>query len=274
MNLNYQEQLYIELIEDKLNIKINKIKRINKGTLSKVFLLNNKYILKLADEMLIKRETIFFKKNHFPLLEKLVFCDDKNRFLVFKFISGENLSIITKENVEEYIKQIVEIAKNYKKTYRKKYGYIYENYDTWYDFLKSEIDFNKSFLPEEFNKKEENYVKRALENIKNIKIDSRYIHGDLGLHNIIFKNNKIKGIIDPTTVVGDYRYDIVYFVLSSYTISQHTNFEVLIKDLGEDVKYLLLILLYSRIEKTYKYNSTQEEIDFYKKIWQDLKMGV
>lgn len=274
MNLNNQEQSYIKIIEEKLNIKINEVKRINKGTLSKVFLLNDKYILKLADKILIKREVIFFKNNNFPLLEKLIYCDDKDRFLVFEFIKGEDLSIITKENVDEYIKQIIEITKNYKKTYRKKYGYIYESYNTWYDFLKSEIDFNAPFLPKEFNNKEEKYVNKSLENIKSIKIAPRYIHGDLGLHNIIFKNNKIKGIIDPTTVIGDYRYDVIYFVLSSYTISEYTDFNALIKELGEDVKDLLLILLYSRIEKTYKYNSTQEEKDFYKKLWQDLKAGI
>lgn len=271
MQLNKDEKSYINIIEKKLKIEVKTIKKINKGTLSKVFLLNEKYILKIADFIFIKREIIYFKNNKSDYNEKLIYKDYKNRFIVYKYIKGNEIKELTKESADSNLEIIINMTKNYKKTYRKKFGYIYEGYNSWYDFLESEIEFNHDYLPEEFKKTQEVKVYKALENIKNAKIDVRYIHGDLGVHNIIFNDQKIKGIIDPTTMIGDYRYDIIYFIFSSSKIEKHINYRNLVNLLGKDVINLIVILLYSRISKLYKYSSNDDEKKYFESLWYKLK---
>ena len=271
MQLSKEEKKYISLIENKLKIEIKTIEKINKGTLSKVFLLNKKYILKIADLIFIKRELIYFKNNSSRYNEKLIYKDYKNRFIVYEYIKGNEIKEMTKENFNNNLEIIINMAKNYKKTYRKRYGYIYEDYNSWYDFLKSEIEFNHNYLPEEFKRSQEVKVYKALNNIKNSRIDARYLHGDLGVHNIIFNDEKIKGIIDPTTVIGDYRYDIIYFIFSSSKIEKYIDYQKLITLLGKDVMNLVIILLYSRISKLYKYNSNDTEKKYFESLWYKLK---
>lgn len=271
MQLSKNEKLYINIIENKLKIKVKKTEKINKGTLSKVFLLNEKYILKIANLIFIKRELIYFKNNNSDYNEKLIYRDYKNRFIVYEYIKGNEIKEMTKESVNSNLEIIINMAKNYKKTYRRKFGYIYEEDDSWYDFLKSEVEFNHDYLPKEFKKTQEVKVYEALKNIKNARIDARYIHGDLGVHNIIFDNQKIKGIIDPTTVVGDYRYDIIYFIFSSSKIEKYIDYQNLVSLLGKDVMNYIIILLYSRISKLYKYNSNDEEKKYFESLWYRLK---
>ncbi|MED3152625.1 phosphotransferase, partial [Bacillus thuringiensis] len=41
------------------------------------------------------------------------------------------------------------------------------------------------------------------------------LHGDLGFHNFIFKENKLHGVIDPLPVLGDPIYDLIYAFCST-----------------------------------------------------------
>lgn len=271
MDLNKNEKKYINTIENKLNIKVNEIEKINKGTMSKVFKINGKYILKIADPIFIKRELIYFNKNRCTFNEKLIYFDYKYRFVIYNVIEGNDFKDSTKANVEKNIDILINITKNYKSTYRKNFGYIYESYNSWYEFLKSEIEFNDVYLPKKFKEKNENFVDKAIERIKLQKILPKYIHGDLGVHNIIFDGELIKGIIDPTTVVGDYRYDIIYFIFSSSKIAKNVDYNKLINLLGKDIVDLMIILLYSRISKLYKYNSYDVEKTYFKMLWDKFK---
>ncbi|MBQ9314149.1 MAG: phosphotransferase [Clostridia bacterium] len=267
----YSIDVYLKFMKEKLNINASKVEKINKGTLSEVYLIDGKYILKIADPVFIKRERFFFKKNHSEYNEKLIYSDRKNRFIVFEYIKGNGIKEMTEKSANANLNIIINMTQNYKKTYRKRYGYIYEDYDSWYDFLKSEIEFNNIFLPQKFRNTEENIVYKALSQIKNSKIDSRYIHGDLGAHNIIFDNQTIKGIIDPTTAVGDYRYDIIYYIFSSSKIEKFVDYDRLIDFLGKEIINLIIILLYSRISKLYKYHSEEKEKKYFETLWYRLK---
>jgi aminoglycoside phosphotransferase (APT) family kinase protein len=41
------------------------------------------------------------------------------------------------------------------------------------------------------------------------------LHGDCGVHNFIFQGGHLSGVIDPTPIIGDPLYDLIYAFCSS-----------------------------------------------------------
>jgi len=41
------------------------------------------------------------------------------------------------------------------------------------------------------------------------------LHGDCGVHNFIFNDNQLSGVIDPSPITGDPLYDFIYAFCSS-----------------------------------------------------------
>jgi hypothetical protein len=57
-------------------------------------------------------------------------------------------------------------------------------------------------------------VKSLIESIS--KIDDKYLlHGDTGVHNFVFRDDELVGVIDPSPMVGPIIYDFTYAYCSS-----------------------------------------------------------
>ena len=75
-NLTNKDLNIIKTVLDKYensNYENYKIEYFNEGTNSKVFLLNNKYIIKQNSEEIIKSEILFSENNKHQLLQQLLF---------------------------------------------------------------------------------------------------------------------------------------------------------------------------------------------------------
>ena len=46
------------------------------------------------------------------------------------------------------------------------------------------------------------------------KFTKKLMHGDFGLHNMLFLNGELVGIIDPQPLIGDALYDLIFCLLS------------------------------------------------------------
>lgn len=99
------------------------------------------------------------------------------------------------------------------------------------------------------------------------------LHGDCGVHNFIFDGGRLKGVIDPTPVIGDPLYDVIYAFCSSpdeltietfYSILDQIRFEreASVTRIYEKV----LIGLYLRIGTAIKHHPS--DLDSYLVSWQ------
>ena len=243
------------------NIEDYEVKLFSEGTSSKVILLNNKYIIKQNSEEIIKSELIFYQNNNDPLFQKLLYYDDKNyKYIVYEYIEGETLSVLSNINITNLINTLIKVVNSYKKTNIEYYGYVYDPNKTWIDFLKKEIlDCQPSYeYIKNFNIESECNI------LSKYSFDKKVIHGDFGTHNFLFKNNKLTGIIDPETIIGDNNYDILFaicsnpIILKNYTLNDIYN---ILEESEEKIKSLFKIILFSRITRSYHHHPN--DLNFY-----------
>lgn len=96
------------------------------------------------------------------------------------------------------------------------------------------------------------------------KFEKKIIHGDFGSHNFLVKNNKLSGVIDPETIIGDSLYDILFSICSNPSIlkcySLNDIFNI-IKEPKEKIISLFKIVLFARITRTYHHHN--HDVEFY-----------
>ena len=247
----------IKIVLDKYensNYENYKVEYFSEGTNSKVFLLNNKYIIKQNSEEIIKSEILFSENNKHQLLQKLLFYDENYKYIVYKYIEGGNLNNFSNINIQLLIKSLIEIVNSYKKTDIDFYGYVYSPKKSWEEFLKEEIsDCEYSYkLIKNFDIEKECLI------ISKYKFDKKIIHGDFGAHNFIINNNELSGVIDPETIIGDSLYDILFAICSNPNILKYfydlNNIFQIINEPQDKIISLLKIVLFSRITRAYHHH--------------------
>ena len=261
--LNDNDITIIKIVLDKSensNYDNYKIKFFTEGTNSKVFLINNKYLIKQNSEDIIKSELLFSQNNNHNLLQKILFYDENYKYIVYKYIEGINLNDFSYINISQLINTLLDIIKSYKKTNINYYGYVHSPKNTWEDFLKEEIeDCQPSYnLIKNFDIKNECLI------ISKYNFEKKIIHGDFGAHNFLVKNNELSGIIDPETIIGDSIYDILFAICSNPNILKCYNLDniiELLKEPKEKIISLFKIILFSRITRAYYHH--KEDVDFY-----------
>jgi hypothetical protein len=88
---------------------------------------------------------------------------------------------------------------------------------TWADFNQISLEYAKEnigdFLSTEDYKRVELLVNKL--NTYENKEEKYYLHGDAGVHNFVYMNNQLKGVIDPSPLIGPKIYDFTYAFCSS-----------------------------------------------------------
>ncbi|WP_237690810.1 phosphotransferase [Paenibacillus caui] len=100
----------------------------------------------------------------------------------------------------------------------------------------------------------------------------RYLlHGDCGVHNFLFSQGKLAGVIDPTPVVGDPVYDLIYAFCSSPDELRpdiiRPSMERLSAALHKsyDLKSEVLVGLYFRLDACIRHHP--KDLDAYLEAW-------
>ena len=102
----------------------------NDGAVSKVILLNEKYIIKQNSNL--EAEIIFFKYNCIDMFQKLVYIDMNHKYLVYEFLAGQPMKGVV--DAKDTLDKILKITSQYNKYDKEGYGYYLELVDSWEKF--------------------------------------------------------------------------------------------------------------------------------------------
>ncbi|MBL3845003.1 aminoglycoside phosphotransferase family protein [Bacillus paranthracis] len=191
------------------------VKVLNGGTASTVYLLDEKYVVKLNEAEVIREEAIFlsfYERN--TLFANLLYKEPLHTYIVYSFLEGSTscgrgqkritLSTLVKEVINKY--EIVSRIDGW--------GWKESPVQSWSAFLtKNVVEAHKNVRP---YISEEEYRKVLKLANRDAGINQPFLlHGDLGFHNFIFQENKLHGVIDPLPVLGDPIYDLIYAFCST-----------------------------------------------------------
>ena len=100
----------------------------------------------------------------------------------------------------------------------------------------------------------------------------KLMHGDFGIHNMLFLDNELTGIIDPQPLIGDPLYDFIFFIFSASKISLLINindiYNLIPNEPKEKINAMITIILFGRIARCIKYNL--KDLDYFISLWSSL----
>lgn len=266
---NETDNEIINFILKLLNIKYEHHKYFTDGVSSNVLLLNDKYLIKRSNPYTIKAEVQFLSLNPSPKMQKIIYYDPCYRFAVYEFISGNIIKKVT--DINDFLNNIINITNNYKNYNHYGFGYLYEEVDTWAQFLTNEVNHSSSNLTSYIS--DSSVVMQQIELLKSYPFKKKLIHGDFGTHNFIEANGKFAGVIDPMPIIGDSLYDLLFAIVSNITVLSNINLNKIYSitsEPTEKVKAMLIIVLYCRISRCLKYH--KQDINTYMDFWNKLML--
>ena len=184
--------------------KCKKLKETKNGVSHSVYIVDNRYILKIFENITIKQIHNEIKLLKYctklkvnRIKKDIFFIKNKPAILYYK-CKGKTL----KKSKQKHIKQIGKFLQEFHR--------LSSNLE-----LSLQNNFSKNSL-KKMIKKTKN--RKFLKIFKNIKIDLKNngtIHGDLFLDNAIFKKNRLSCIIDfSDTCSGDFLFDLAVVAIS------------------------------------------------------------
>lgn len=216
----------IDILYENSLIKSNELefKALKSGTTSGVlytlFVDNTPtYVVKIDHPSIINSTKDFLLAyQDVQLLPKVLYINDNKEFIVYTFISGEThfnrgsklrwMTRLTKELFNQYLKVDQNIPWGRVNGIKRK---------SWSDFNQASLESAKEnigdLLPIEDHKRVASLVS-ALRTY-HIHEEKYYLHGDAGVHNFVYSENELKGVIDPSPIIGTRIYDFTYAFCSS-----------------------------------------------------------
>lgn len=259
------EQIVNEVLSI-LNINYEKHRYFNDGAVSKVILLNDKYLIKQNKNLLSEIE--FFKYNKIDMFQELLYIEPNNSYLVYSFVDGKIMNDV--KDAKDTINKVLNVVSSYASYNKEGYGYFSELMDSWDTFLKSEMEHSSRNTKDYIS--DLSLINKCLDNLKKYPFTKKVMHGDFGTHNFIEKGGKLIGFIDPDTVIGDPLYDVLFAIVSNVDILQTVTLEYLYELIDEEkekIYSMFVITLFSRISRCLKYH--KEDIDIYINYYNYLK---
>ncbi len=189
------------------------------GTTSQIFLLYDDsqplYVIKLNDAITLEAETKFLKfYNHVELLPRLIYVDPLYRYIVYTFINGEtNYPTGNKQSIlQTLVKDFIHF---YQPIKHNGFGYMDEPVQTWTEFLRNSATESKNIIGAILSEEDHHFILQLIDRNRLKERGQYLLHGDCGIHNFIFYKGHLHGIIDPTPIIGDPIYDLIYAFCSS-----------------------------------------------------------
>lgn len=216
------------------------------------------YVLKKDQPEIITTTKEFLNTyRNVKLLPNVLYTDENNEFIVYSYILGDThinrgfkldwMTIIVEDLFNQYKKADDTVSR----------GRVTGiNRNSWADFNLESLEYAEANIGDLFSKEEHRRVKVLVNKLNTYEYQEEkyYLHGDAGVHNFVFNDNKLNGIIDPSPLVGPKIYDFTYaFCSSSDNLDLETlysSFSLLNQDNPINNSMLLeevLFQLYTRI---------------------------
>ncbi|ANC77477.1 hypothetical protein ABE65_011975 [Fictibacillus phosphorivorans] len=193
-------------------------KQLSGGTVSELYLLyidEKKYVVKINEAQVVESEANFLiHYKELNLLPNLIFVEESYDYIVYSFINGSTDYI--RGNKKEMLTTLVQgLLNNYKTTSENiGWGWADQPTDSWESFLMNNIMEANKIIDSRLDKGDYDYILNLVPKVSTEK-EPFLLHGDFGVHNFIFNDGKLCGVIDPTPVIGDPIYDLIYAFCSS-----------------------------------------------------------
>ncbi|MEH7436929.1 aminoglycoside phosphotransferase family protein [Neobacillus drentensis] len=192
------------------------------GTVSQLYLLSNsngvRFVVKGNEPQILQAEANFldFYKN-VNLLPKLLYVEDSYQYIVYEFISG--FTNYNRNNKRELLISIVKQLLNHYKQVPNPigWGWADEPNESWQMFLFQRVKEATNMVGLYLEKEDIDLVIKLVNspNRKSITSSPYLLHGDLGVHNFVWSEGQLTGVIDPAPVFGEPLYDLIYAFCSS-----------------------------------------------------------
>ncbi|MBJ8081525.1 phosphotransferase [Bacillus cereus group sp. N14] len=193
----------------------NSVKVLNGGTTSTVYLLDEKYVVKLNEAEVICEEAhflSFYEGN--TLFSKLLYKEPLHTYIVYSFLEGSTsceqghkrstLRTLVKEVINKY--KIVPEAEGW--------GWKESPVQCWNEFLTANVMEAYENVRRYISEEDYRIVLKLANRDAGVN-QPFLLHGDFGFHNFIFQENELYGVIDPLPVLGDPIYDLIYAFCST-----------------------------------------------------------
>lgn len=183
-----------------------------------------KYVLKIDNQASIALvEQLYQAYKESPLLPKLLYIDPSKVFVLYSYISGATHH--NRGSKLRWMTLLVEQLLNHYELnhHTEKWGRLQLLRDSWHEFNERSLAGARNNIGSILPVEDYAQVKGLLESISEVG-DKYFLHGDTGVHNFVFRNNELAGVIDPSPMVGPVIYDFTYAFCSS---SDDLNLETL-----------------------------------------------
>ncbi|MGN7400796.1 phosphotransferase [Cytobacillus praedii] len=177
------------------------------------------YVIKIDNPKIIAATQDFLLAyKDVKLLPNVLYTDDKKEYIIYSYIPGEThcnrgsklewMTILIKELFNNYQRADKEIPWG-------RVDGIYRN--TWTDFNLASLEFAQKNIGDFFSSEDHKRVEKLINKLKTYhdQEEKYYLHGDTGVHNFVYVDNQIKGVIDPSPLIGPKIYDFTYAFCSS-----------------------------------------------------------
>ncbi|GAM12236.1 hypothetical protein [Mesobacillus selenatarsenatis] len=177
------------------------------------------YVLKIDHPSIINSTKDFLLAyQDVQLLPNLHYIDDQKGFLVYAYISGEThfhrgsklkwMTRLINELFNHYLKVDQDIPWGRVNGRKSK---------SWSDFNQISLESAKENIGDLLSIEDHSRVASLVSalNEYHIREEKYYLHGDAGVHNFVYSDNELKGVIDPSPLIGPRIYDFTYAFCSS-----------------------------------------------------------
>ncbi|NMI03142.1 aminoglycoside phosphotransferase family protein [Paenibacillus sp. SZ31] len=263
-----------------INEEISGIQSLSGTTAGRVYRLstnlNKQYILKSdePEQIHIAQQFLDTYKNS-SLLPEVLLTDSDNTYFIYTYMEGTThfnrgqkrdwLSRLVKELFNTYVRS----------SDTESWGRIEFPQRTWKEFNQISVQEAKMNLGSILTTDDYNLVQSIVDRLFHEQEEKFLLHGDTGVHNFVFAQNELIGVIDPSPMVGPILYDFLYaFSSSPDDINTETLFATfeLLEQVKMDKSRLIeeaLVHLYCRIGLSNKHHP--DDLPKYLKAWQEWK---
>lgn len=177
------------------------------------------YVLKKDQrEIITTTKDFLITYRNLKLLPDLLYTDENYEFIIYSYILGEThinrgtklewMTIVVEELLNQYKKAEENVSR----------GRVTGiNRSSWADFNLESLEYAKANIGDLFSKEEHWRVEVLVNKLNTYEYQKEkyYLHGDAGVHNFVFNDNELVGIIDPSPLIGPRIYDFTYAFCSS-----------------------------------------------------------
>ncbi|MGZ9582941.1 phosphotransferase [Paenibacillus marinisediminis] len=149
-----------------------------------------------------------------PLLPKLIYTDPAKTFIVYSYIEGT--THYNRGSKGKWMSRLVTELLNHYETAAcmDKIGRLTMPRDSCREFNERSLEGARNNVGDILSIEDTNKVNALVENIS--QVDRKYLlHGDTGVHNFVYRESELVGVIDPSPMAGPLIYDFTYAYCSS-----------------------------------------------------------